>query len=95
MVRQIARIYDTAIATTCPNCKTCLMFFRNRNPQIDSCGFESYSFRCNGCASYLGGIIDPMNEQLLVSLSEPMGWCEQEKWITKRSPLLAAPRSPF
>jgi hypothetical protein len=70
MVRQIARIYDTAIATTCPKCKTCLSFFRTTNPQIDSCGFESYSIRCNECASYLAGVVDPIDDELVVSLLE-------------------------
>ena len=45
-------------------------------PQIDSCGFESYSFQCKRCKSSLAGIIDPMNEELHVSLLEPTSWCE-------------------
>jgi hypothetical protein len=44
MVRRIARPYDNAVAI-CPNCKTRSKFFRTTKPQIDSCGFESYSFQ--------------------------------------------------
>ena len=76
MVRRIARTHDNAIIAICPNCKTGSKFFRTTNPQIDSCGFESYSFQCKRCKSSLAGIIDPMNEELLVSLLEPTSWCE-------------------
>ena len=65
------RIHDTAITVKCPKCKTCSKFFRAVHPQIDSCGFESYSFRCTGCASSLAGIIDPSDDELLVSLLGP------------------------
>ena len=71
MVRRIARAYDNAVKAICPNCKTRSKFSRTTNPQIDSCGFESYSFRCKRCKSSLAGIIDPMDDELLVSLSEP------------------------
>jgi hypothetical protein len=71
MVRRTTRTYDTAIVVTCPRCKACSNFFRATNPSIDSCGFESYSFQCEGCASSLEGIIDPSDDELLVSLIEP------------------------
>ena len=71
MVRRIARAYDNAVIAICPNCRTGSKFSRTTNPQIDSCGFESYSFRCKRCKSSLAGIIDPMDDELLVSLSEP------------------------
>ena len=76
MVRQIASTRDNPIIAICPNCKSGSKLFRATVPQIDSCGFESYSFQCKRCKSSLAGIIDPMNEELLVSLLEPTSWCE-------------------
>ena len=76
MVRQIASTHDNPIIAICPNCKSGSKLFRATVPQIDSCGFESYSFQCKRCKSSLAGIIDPMNEELLVSLLEPTSWCE-------------------
>jgi hypothetical protein len=76
MVRQIASTHDNPIIAVCPNCKSGSKLFRATVPQIDSCCFESYSFQCKRCKSSLAGIIDPMNEELLVSLLEPTSWCE-------------------
>ena len=68
------RIHNTAIAVTCPKCKTCSKFLRPTVPHIDSCGFECHSFRCECCASLLAGIIDPSDGELVVSLlEEPSG----------------------
>jgi phage FluMu protein Com len=64
------RMHDTAIAVTCPKCKSRLKFIRPTLPHIDECGFESHRFRCESCASLLAGIIDPSDGELLVSLSE-------------------------
>ena len=58
MVRKQA-VTPRTIVVTCPNCKTRLKLFRASVPQIDSCGFESYSFRCEWCASSLGGSLIP------------------------------------
>ena len=71
MVRRIAHAYDNAVIAIYPNCKTGSKFSRTTNPHIDSCGFESYSFQCKRCKSSLAGIIDPMDDELLVSLLEP------------------------
>ena len=76
MVRRIARAYDNAVIAICPNCKTGSKFFRTTYRQIDSCGFESYSFQCKQCKSSLAGIIDPLNDELLVSLLEPTSWLQ-------------------
>ena len=65
------RIHDTAITVTCPNCKTCSKVLKTSIPQIDTCGFESYSFRCDRCESALGGVVNPLDGNLLVSLLEP------------------------
>ena len=63
--------YETVVVPTCPKCKTSSKLFRPTNPQIDSCGFESYSFQCDGCAALLAGIVDPSDDALLVSLIKP------------------------
>jgi hypothetical protein len=76
MVRRTTHAYDTTIAAACPKCRVSLKLLRSSIPQIDSCGFESYFFQCESCKSSLAGIIDPMNEELLVSLLEPTSWCE-------------------
>jgi hypothetical protein len=67
MVRLAIRSYDAVLVAT-PKCKTCSKLLRPTYPQIDTCGFESYSFQCQRCASYLRGIIDPCDDALLVSL---------------------------
>jgi hypothetical protein len=65
--------HSTAIVVTCPKCK-CSTFVRVALPHIDSCAFENHSCRCAGCASFLVGIIDPSDGQLIVSeLEEPTG----------------------
>jgi hypothetical protein len=71
MVRRTHHPYDTTIAAACPKCRVSLKLLRSSIAQIDSCGFESYSFQCESCKSSLAGIIDPMDEELLVSLIEP------------------------
>ena len=71
MVHRTTHAYDTTIAEACPKCRVSLKLLRSSVPQIDSCGFESYFFQCESCKSSLAGIIDPMSEELLVSLIEP------------------------
>jgi hypothetical protein len=51
----------------CPQCSARLEFRRDAEPQIDACGFESYSFDCQTCGTPLGGIIDPADDALLLS----------------------------
>jgi hypothetical protein len=43
------------------------MFRRSAVPPIDECGFESYRFACHACGAPLAGIIDPADDQLLLS----------------------------
>jgi len=71
MVRRTDHAYDTTIAAACPKCRVSLKLLRSSIAQIDNCGFESYSFQCESCKSSLAGIIDPMDEELIVSLTEP------------------------
>ncbi len=51
----------------CPKCDTRFTFSRSPTPEIDSYGFESYSLECNECGAKLAGIIDPNEEELLLS----------------------------
>ena len=45
--------------------------FQNSIPHIDTCGFESYAFRCECCGSAIGGVINPLDDKLHVSLLDP------------------------
>jgi hypothetical protein len=51
----------------CPKCKTRLAFRRSREPFIDACGFESYALTCHACGASLSGVVDPLDDTLLVS----------------------------
>jgi hypothetical protein len=55
----------------CPTCNARFMFYRNRAPHIDACGFESYSLECEECGTPLAGIIDPFDEALLLTQTAP------------------------
>ena len=58
---------NVAEFVACPNCAHQLTFHRSTHPDIDACGFESYSFVCRECGAALAGIIDPADETLLLS----------------------------
>jgi hypothetical protein len=64
------RTDDIAISVTCPKCRSSLRVFRTPR-QIDRCGFEIYSCRCELCTSSLSALIDPNDDVLLVSVLEP------------------------
>jgi hypothetical protein len=51
----------------CPRCDAQLIFSRQPIPLIDSSGFESYSIKCEQCGAELVGVIDPFDNQLLLS----------------------------
>jgi hypothetical protein len=51
----------------CPKCAARLTFYRNPIPVIDSSGFESYSLKCDQCGAELVGIVDPLDNELLIS----------------------------
>jgi RNase P subunit RPR2 len=53
----------------CPNCAAALMIQRSDRAQIDECGFESYSLQCRACGSALVGIVDPLDDRLLLTVS--------------------------
>jgi RNase P subunit RPR2 len=53
----------------CPGCAASLVVYRSNNPQIDECGFESYSLTCRACGSALVGIIDPLDDTLLLTIA--------------------------
>jgi len=51
----------------CPACIARAMSCGSRTPNIDACGFESYSLECDECGARLAGIIDPRDNALLLS----------------------------
>lgn len=51
----------------CPCCEARFIFRRSRDPFIDACGFESYVFACRECGAPLTGIVDPLDDALLIS----------------------------
>jgi hypothetical protein len=53
----------------CPQCAVSLTVFGNENPYIDECGFESYRLKCGACGSALVGIVDPTDDELLVTVT--------------------------
>jgi len=55
----------------CPHCRLYFRFYRSTSPHIDECGFESYSLECPRCDAPLHGIINPADDKLLVSGTEP------------------------
>jgi hypothetical protein len=58
---------SNALAIVCPACTAQIIFCRSRTPHIDRCGFESYSLECHECGAGLAGIIDPYDDELLLS----------------------------
>ena len=70
--RPIANLAELTAASgapvvACPVCRAALAFHRSSTPQIDACGFESYSFACTECGAPLAGIIDPSDDTLLLT----------------------------
>jgi len=63
----------------CPECDARLPFCRSRTPDIDGCGFESYSLECKECKATLAGIIDPKTEELLLTKSAYEGVSGQHR----------------
>ena len=51
----------------CPACAALVTFSRTSTPRIDACGFESYRLECRECGARLAGIIDPFDNDLLLS----------------------------
>ena len=51
----------------CPACAAPVTFSRTSTPRIDACGFESYRLECHECGAWLAGIIDPLDDDLLLS----------------------------
>jgi hypothetical protein len=43
------------------------MFRRSCAPNVNACGFESYNLECHECGARLAGIIDPYDDELLLS----------------------------
>ena len=56
-----------ANGVACPACAALVKFSRTSTPRIDACGFKSYSLECHECGARLAGIIDPLDDELLLS----------------------------
>jgi hypothetical protein len=56
-----------AQSVACPNCGARFAFCRSEQPAIDACGFESYTFACKECGASLSGIVDPLDDALLIT----------------------------
>ena len=67
---RVERTCVSALLVKCPKCEATSKFFRTAFPHIDTFGFESHSFRCECCGSAIAGIINPLDDELLVSLLE-------------------------
>jgi hypothetical protein len=52
---------------TCPRCAARFAFRRSAHPDIDASGFESYAFACEECGASLSGIVDPLDDALLIT----------------------------
>jgi hypothetical protein len=48
-------------------CGAHFTFCRSEDPLIDACGFESYTFACKECGAALSGIVDPLDDALLIT----------------------------
>jgi hypothetical protein len=59
---------EVSAAVVCSNCCAPLEFHRSQTPAIDACGFESYHLQCDACGAPLGGVIDPADDELLLSV---------------------------
>jgi uncharacterized protein YbaR (Trm112 family) len=60
-------IVSAAQVIACPACNTGFAFHRHSTPHIDACGFESYSLECEKCGAAFAGIVDPLDDTLLLS----------------------------
>jgi hypothetical protein len=61
---QFTRASQTAVAVGCGHCAALFSFHRAVS-RIDACGFEVCSFWCDGCASPVVGVIDPLDDAYL------------------------------
>jgi hypothetical protein len=51
----------------CPQCAAGWRFQRSSFAFVDCSGFESYELKCAECGAALIGVIDPRDDQLLLS----------------------------
>jgi hypothetical protein len=51
----------------CPYCNARFAFSCSSTPVVDECGFESYRFECRECSAAFAGIVDPIDDTLLLT----------------------------
>jgi hypothetical protein len=56
-----------SLVVECPRCGAQLTAGRIRTATIDSCGFETHNIQCGKCDVRLVGMIDPVDDTLLVT----------------------------
>ncbi len=56
-----------ALMIACPVCGAGIAFDRSPIPHMDECGFESFRFECKECGAALAGIVDPIDDALLLT----------------------------
>jgi hypothetical protein len=57
-----------AEVTACPACHARLTYRRSLPAPLDACGFESYALDCPGCGATLAGVVDPLDDKLLLTV---------------------------
>jgi hypothetical protein len=61
----LARSYQTV---ACPKCHAKFRFYRRLSPPINEHGFESYNLECMRCGASILGIIEPVDNELVLSI---------------------------
>lgn len=60
-----------ARTAACPACRARLTYRRSALAPIDACGFESYALDCGRCGAILAGVVDPLDDALLLTALAP------------------------
>jgi hypothetical protein len=58
------------ITIDCLQCAASLLFYAASMAQFDASGFESYELECCQCGTSLAGIVDPYDDELLLSAKD-------------------------
>jgi hypothetical protein len=51
----------------CPGCDARFLFRRASVPHVDAHGFETYWLACGSCGASLAGVVDPLNNALVLN----------------------------
>jgi hypothetical protein len=67
MLEQRLESPSTTWIIACPKCDAPLSLHRTRAPAIDESGFETYRLYCAACGAALAGLVDPYDDELLLT----------------------------